>query len=302
MSENVHQIKIWVLAFFSFALFSLDWWILGQALYSQHPLEFWLWFVGISALAIAALNFFIAASADTKLFLGTTVAYTVVYFLILPKNLYVILGGLLFLGLSVLYFRRIRSEERDRIHFSVKRVFGGSLIIMIYALLLVLGFNIYFQTSRNFKLDQTGFYDRLGETVAKGFSGSAGLGGFEIDLSKPLDEVILQYSDQPNLSQIEIDDIKNSLADQLGISLRQNESAGEIIARTVVERIKDSLGKYEEFLPLIFTLIILALLRTFAFVFYWLTLLVCWVLFQLLRKIGFFRISKVAIEVEKLEI
>jgi hypothetical protein len=47
---------------------------------------------------------------------------------------------------------------------------------------------------------------------------------------------------------------------------------------------------------------IIGLLWTFSFLIRWIILFISWILFQVLRAVGFFRIAKVQVEVEKLEI
>ena len=69
-----------------------------------------------------------------------------------------------------------------------------------------------------------------------------------------------------------------------------------------IDRVRQAASGFQPLFPLIFTLIILGLLRTFAFVFRWITLGLTWLIFKLLLRLKFFRLTKVPIEVEKLEI
>ncbi len=251
----MQKIKILSLAIIALIFFTLSWRLINQAIFSEQSLTFWVWPILTMMLATVFVSFYIAVSYNFLLFVVFDAVVFAVYLLFFPFDFMVWVGGASFFLLLLLYYNRIRAEEKSRIDFSIRRVFGPSLTVMTYAFLILIGFNIYFDTAQNFRSSPDRFYDRLGQSAAR---------------------------------SLELTDTFSVPAD--------------IIAQSLTQELRNALSQYEKFFPLIFTLIVVALIRTFGFVFQWLTLLVTWLLFKVLLYSEFFKITKVPVEVDKLEI
>lgn len=261
--------KISILAIASIAVFSACWWLMNLAFHANKNLDFWIWPVLLMSLAVCTLSFFSLVNSNKLVsnFLNISIFVTYVFFM--PKDFFVFIGGILFFLLSMWFEKRIRAEERARADFSIRRVLASSMPVIIYGLLLMLGSNIYANTSIDFRSNPQAFYEQLGKSTAAGVK--------KVDLNQTLDQFLTNQG---------VDD--------------ENETLSAIIASSFTARIKKAAQPYERFFPLIFTLILLALLRSFAFLFRWVTIFITWVLFRILLSVKFFKIEKVAVEVSKL--
>jgi ABC-type transport system involved in cytochrome bd biosynthesis fused ATPase/permease subunit len=81
-----------------------------------------------------------------------------------------------------------------------------------------------------------------------------------------------------------------------------NKSLADVFAQIATDKIKQATANYKDYFPFVFAIIITGLLLTFAFLLNWATQIVCWLLFKLLLAIKFFKLTKVQIEVEKLDV
>ncbi|HEV8601669.1 MAG TPA: hypothetical protein VGQ87_03705 [Patescibacteria group bacterium] len=307
----MQKIKIYSLGLVSVFLITLCWWLMKTALYNSQPIIYWAWVALAALLWMSVYSFFVIVVHDKLLYSAVTILTLAGYLLLLPKDVYVMAGGLLFAVLMFLFRNRLKSVEKNQLHFSLRQTIGSGTIIMIYAFLLVLGFNIYNNTSHDFKENPERFYDKLGETAAKSVP-FLSKGVLQIDTKQTLDEFLTKQAekDNPNaFSQVPssqkqqaVSETRNQFLKQFGINASGNEMFADVLSRVVTAKVKEVVKPYERFFPLIFTLAILGLLRTFAFLFDYLTLFVCWILFRILQGVKFFKITKVQIEVDKLEI
>lgn len=295
---NAKLIKIINLAVITAGLFIFDWWLINLALHADKRLDFWVWPSLITALAIAVLSFFALVNNNKLVYYLLNLVVLAAYIAFMPKDRFVLAGGICFLILFLWFEKRIRAEEKSRVDFSMRRVLSGSITTIIYGLLLMLGFNIYYNTSNEFKANPDAFYDELGRSAAKSVP-IVSRGFDRVDFNQTLDQFLV---DEERESQMNKEEIRAQFLRQFGVQASGSESLSEIVARAFTTRIKEAAKPYEKFFPLIFTLIILGLLRTFAFVFRWLTLFIIWLLFRILLWTKFFKIEMVPVEVKKLSI
>src|SRR4029077_14726492 len=90
------------------------------------------------------------------------------------------LGGAIFFILSFLFEHRIESDEKSRADFSLHRVIRSSVNVMVYALLLLVGMNIYAKFETGFKTNPQNFYNQIGHYAAEGLDYvPSGLGNFD---------------------------------------------------------------------------------------------------------------------------
>lgn len=284
----------------------VTWWQMVEG-FGDKPLAFWIWPILGMLFWVVSFTFLSLVSVRIYSYIAAVSAF-VIYLIFFPKDAYVIAGGLSFVLLAIWFADRLLQEEKSRIDFSLRRILSSSLVIIVYAFLLLIGFNIYYNTAKSFKENPQEIYDRLGDAAVKTLGNSK----YFSDNTNPnqtLDEYISRRveKDNPNTPGLKppnylINQYKQELLARLGISAEGQETLGEIVARFSVEQMKDLGKRYERFFPLIFTLIILALLRTFAFVFHWLIIFVGWLIFKLLVAVRFFKLDKQMVEVEKLTV
>jgi hypothetical protein len=303
--------KVLLLGTISAGLFIINWWLVETALYDERPLTFWGWPALTSALAIIFLTFFSLVNYNRWYAAFFTLASLLSYVYLFPKNIYVFLGGLFFLLLTIWFEQRIRSEETSRQDFSIRRVSSASINVMVYAILLLLGMNIYYNTSADFKANPDSFYESLGKSAANSAKYISGEDRSGIDFNQSLDQYLeaeakQEYSNYDSLPQSQkdrvISEAKDEFFRQFNVEISSDRSLSEIMAQAAVDRIRQSARGFEQLFPLIFTLIIVALMRTFSFVFRWLTLAATWVFFRILLSLKFFRLTRVPVEVQKLDI
>ena len=284
-------VKIGFLAATTVVLFLLTWWFINLLIYEQMRLVFWLGAVVLMALSISALTFFTLTASNRRWFWLINGVILAGYIGIFPKDIYVIAGGLVFFLLGLLFEQRVKAEENSRADFSIRRVMSTSITTIIYGFLLLLAFNIYYNTSADFKKNPDAFYDRLGNSTAAGVE--------KIDLNQTLDQFLTK---QGVKDEREKQEIQREVLRQLGFSSQNNEPLSVIVSRAFTAKIKQAARPYEKLFPLIFTLVMIALLRTFAFLFRWLTVFLTWIWFRFLLRVKFFKIEKVPVEVNKLVI
>lgn len=303
--------KILFLGIMSSLFLIIDWWLIKTALYSDKSLTFWSLPTIATCLAIVFLTFFFLSNHN-KLYSALLILVSLLpYVYLFPKNLYVLIGALLFLVLVIIFEQRIRSEERGRHDFSIRRVSSSSLSVVVYAFLLLLGLNIYYNTSADFKSDPESFYDSLGRSAAKSAKYISGENRSGIDFNQSMNQFLetqakednLGFESLPPIQQREIvEQSRQEFYRQFDLKASPEQPLSEIIAQVAVDRAKQSVSRFESLFPLIFTLIILALLRTFSFVFRWITVAVTWVLFKAFVGAKFFRLTRVPVEVQKLDL
>lgn len=297
----MNKLKVYLLAVASLLLLVLDWWLIKTALYNGQPLTFWLWPVTVSLFWMAAFSLFVLINFEKWVFWALAIASLVAYLAIFPFDKFVVLGGLVFALFSYLFEHRLKSLEKNQSHFSVRQLVGNSIIILTYALLLLLGFNIYYNTSEDFKRNPEQFYNRLGDSAAKSFRASARLGE-QFNLNQTLDEFLIKQAAKEGAADFDLNASREEILRRFGVQATGRETLAEVFAQVASDQIKEIASKYENLFPLIFTIIVVALLRTFAFIFNWVAIFVSWLIFKVLLAIKFFRISKVTVEVDKLEI
>ncbi len=304
-------VKLSILGIVSSALIALTWWLMNLAVYGHMPLNFWFWVIGSSVLWCAFVSFFVLVNPYTWLFALTNAFAFGAYMFIMPKNLFVALGGVIFFLLSVLFQRRMVTEEKNQQHFSIRRTISSSVLVATYGFLFVIGFNVYNFVNQDFKDDPDKFYDRIGAATSRGvpfvsdnFQG--------INLNQPLDEYLADRVESnlpegldqasPAVKDEYVQDYRDQFLEQFGLQDSAKVSLGRALAKIVNQKGREVLQPYNKYLPLFFALVIFGLLRTFSFIFNWLTIFVTWLLFRILYMTNFFKLTKAVVEVDKLDL
>jgi hypothetical protein len=309
-SRTSKHLKQFAMALISTSLLIVDWWLIRDALFGGMSASFWVWPVSVTALWITFISFFALINPDRWTFFTFNAIGFIAFLVIMPRDAYVFLGGLLFFLLSLQFQKRIKSEETNQLNFSIRRTLGNSQNVIVYALLVLIGFMVYSNTSADFKRNPEAFYKRLSEAAVKGLPYVSD-DRSQYNLNQTMEEFFRKRATQefPNFNEVSVDQqrillsmIENNFTTQFGVSADRNESLRVAMTEVVVERLRESLGRFERFFPLVFTLLVVALLKTFAFVFNWIVLFLSWVIYKLLLAFKFFRITKEMVQVEKLEI
>lgn len=309
-TRTSRHFKQFALALVSTSLLVLDWWLFKEALFGGRPVAFWLWPILITAVWISSASFFALVNPDRLTFFIFNVISLLAYLAIMPRNLYIFAGGVLFFLLSLLFQRRIQGEEKNQLNFSIRRTMGNSQAVITYAFLVLVGFMVYSNINDDFKSNPDEFYRKLAETAVRGvpyltedrskFNLSQSVGEF---FRKQAQEEYPQFNQVSSEQQrLLLNQIRDNFQQQFGIEASENATLRVAMTQVITERLRESLGRYERFFPLFFTIALIALLRTFSFVFNWIVLLISWVLFKILLLVRFFRIEKQTVEVEKVEI
>lgn len=234
-----------------------EWLLLRHAIYGDQGLTFLGWPSLAAIFGIIFLCFFFLINRNRIVSLILDLLIFGAYIFIMPKDIYVALGGVIFLIFLLLFEYRLAREEKGRADFSIRRVMSGSITLTVYGLLLLVGLNVYYSTLVDFKANPEAYYDRLEVVVAKNAQ----------RFVQPSDQIV-----------------------------------PEVVAAQTVDRIKESVKGYERYFPAIFTLIVTGTLLTFAFLVRWAAMIVGWLVFRLLVMTGFFKLHRVPVEVEKLEV
>jgi len=308
LSKNL---KVLALAFMSLLFLCVDWILINSALQGENNLTFWIWPAIVIALSIVFITFFALTNYNKIYALALTILAFGSYVYIFPKDYLVLLGGLGFCLLMVLFEQRIRSEEKSRQNFSIRKSTAGSVSVIIYAFLFLLALNIYYNTSVDFKSNPEGFYDALGRSAARSARYISGEERSGIDFNQSVNqflenqarENVPRYDSLPEEAQESVlEDAKMQFFRQFNLEISSEQSLADVTAQFAVDKVRAAAQNYQSFFPLIFTIVIVALLSTFSFVFRWIIILLTWLAFKLLLFVKFFRISKVNVEVDKLEI
>jgi hypothetical protein len=308
-SSNVLSWKVWVLAIASLLFQTLTWYGIRQAV-SNPSLTHWITLIVVAAIAISLTAFFILISKTRWLVDSLIVLSAASYFFISPRNVYVWIGGLIFALFAIWYEERLRHEIKSRIDFSVTRVIGSSISILIYAIMLMLGFNIYYNVSADFKANPDKYYDRLGQQAARTVPYFSKAFPVNVDLNQSLNDYVSQetqkdpgYSSANRIQrEILLNETKKELEARFQIQASNNDTLAQIIGEAAVTKIRQMSEPYQDYLPIVFSIVVVGILYSFAFLIRWIILIISWILFRILLWIGFFKLAKVQVEVEKLEI
>ncbi len=252
-----------MLAFLAVACFAFAWQTLATALNHYSDLSVWIAPVVLASLGSVFLSLLAIVGSSKWFFVSTNLAVLLCYVALMPKNLYVVAGGAMFFCLSFLFEQRVKSDEKSRADFSLHRVLRSSVYVILYALLLMIGFNIYARAAISLEKDPKHFYDRVGYYAS-----------------------------------IELEHVPSNL---VGLNPK-DPLIKDAVAGLVSETLQKQASNYQKFLPVAFALLAVALLRTIGIIFIWLTMLFAQIIFRFLLFIKFFRIEPVQVEVRKLQI
>lgn len=311
--DNRNQ-RIWIkavaLAALAVVSFGLTWQLMAAGFSAGLGLSFWVYPSILAAFGISFLTLLVVVSPSRYLLLGTNVIILLWYLAVSPKNIFVAAGGLVFFLLVFLFESRVKDDERSRADFSIGRLMRPTVPVIVYALLLIIGFNVYAKTRESFNENPERFYNQIGHYAARGLEHvPSGLGNFDPDQS--FDEFVVEQAKRQNpeiesapqsIQEQALNEVRRQLAERFNVQVVGNPLLGQVVAGAVSEKVEQSSSSYQKFFPIIFAIIVIALLRALSFVFIWLVYLVSWMVFKILQAFRFFRVEKVQIEVNKLQV
>jgi hypothetical protein len=314
-SAAIKQIKVVIFGVAAMALQITAFWLLQSALFDGKFIGFWAYYLLCQIFAISFMLLFFLVNRLEPLNYLVSAALAVGYWVMFPKDIYVAAGGMGFLILSIFYFRKVRHEEKDHLHFSLRRIANSGIQIITYALLIIIGFGLYYDSASDFKKNPQKYYDNIVEAVGKSVPlVSGGLGG-KYNLNQTLDDYLLSTSktytedslgetvrlnDEERINYIS--EYRTQFLKQFGIDAQGNETLAQVILKIVDEKADDLFGKYGKYFPAIYAVVIVMLLRAVSFVFNLLAIFFSWVVYKLFLAFGFLRIGKRTVEVDQLEV
>jgi len=305
----VRIIKLVFLGLASVGLITLTWWLMHSAIYGHKPLASWFWVVGSAVLWCSFVSYFVLVNPHRWVFALVNIWGLATYLMIMPKDLYVALGGILFFLLGILFQRRMVTEEKNQLHFSMRRAISSSIIVATYGFLSVIAFNVYYFVNQDFKNNPDKFYDRIGIVASRSIPFISQ--NFKvINLNQSLDQYLEERAEAsfpdelkqapPSVKNLYVSQYNEQFRQQFGIE--EDVTLATAMTTIINQKGRQLLEPYQKFLPLLFALIVFGLLRTFAFIFNWLAIFVSWMLFRILYMLNFFKLSKTVVEVDKLDI
>ncbi|HYC80032.1 MAG TPA: hypothetical protein VEC17_03320 [Candidatus Binatia bacterium] len=309
-SRSKKFIKQFFMAVITTGLLVANWWVLYQAMFGGQPTSYWIWPAVISAFWVMSVSFFALINPDRITFFTFNALGLVAYLIIMPKDPYIFFGGAIFFLLSLLFQRRIQDEEKNQLNFSIRRTLSNGLTIITTALLIMVGFLVYTNVKSDFNRNPDEFYRSLGRTAVKGVPYLT-QDRSRYNLNQTVDEFFRKQAQEeyPQFNQVSasqqrllLEQIRQNFQQQFGVNANDNDTLMVAMTEVVTQRLREALGRFERFFPLFFTVLIVALMRTFAFVFNWAVLILSWVFYKILLALKFFRIEKQTVEVEKLDI
>jgi hypothetical protein len=303
--------KIWVLAFGSFLFQSLTWIALHRALIVHPSVGTWIWTAVIAAIAITVTTFFLLVQRSRILANVLFLLSAAIYVLVSPLNIYVWIGGAIFCVFAIWYENRVWREARSRVDFALTPVISSSVSILLYGILLLLGFNIYYNVATDFRANPDKYYDRVAQQAVKSvpYFSKVLIGG--VSLNDSFETLVTkQAQSDPEYAhanefekELIITQARQAFQDQFNITVNSNDQTiAEIMAEVAVNKIKEIVEPYQNYFPIVFAILITGLLATFAFLIRWLIIIISWLMFRVLVAAGFFRLEKIQVEVEKLTI
>jgi len=256
--------KIIIMGVLAAASWIVDWLLLKEVIYQNQTIIFVGWPSLATILGITFLTFFFLINRNRVVSLILDIIIVGAYMLIMPMVPIVLIGGGIFLVFLQLFEQRLAHEEKSRTDFSIRRVMSGSITLTVYGLLLLIGLNVYYNTQVDFKANPDFYYDKVAVAATK---------------TVPyVTKNIKELSDE------------------------QKRELSHKVASDVVDRIKVSAAGYQEYFPFLFAIIVTGTLLTFAFLLRWAAMIVAFLIFRFLLFIKFFKLHKVPVEVEKLEV
>ena len=269
------------------------------------------------ALPAAGLVLFMRFLALTAMILENRLYFILIavlafaYLLFFPINLYAVLAiACLLFGFWRAYFR-VKFEMANHIKFGAHQIIRRASSMFMLAFLLVVSFNVLANVSEDLANDDSRIYSGLADMVTRGVLPivERNLPGFHRALT--LDQYIVngfvnsipQYQDlPPEVREGELAQSREQLLAYLHIQAVGSEPLTDIARRAVEIKLAEVLRPHAAFLPLIYGLVIFSLLRILAFFVEWLSLAFGALLFWILRKTEFLKITHTQIFAEHVEI
>ena len=290
--------------------FGIAWQFLSHGITQSNGLSFWFYPSLAAALGVVLLTYLSVVNRSKYLFLVVNLAILAWYAAVMPKDWVVFGGGVAFIILAFFFESRIKHDETARADFSMSRVIRGSVSIMVYALLIIIGCSIYVKAQAEFDKNPKGFYNQIGYYAARGLQYvPSGLGNFDPD--QTFDEFVIEQAKRQNpeiasapesVKQQGLAELRKQLMERFNFQITGNPLLGQVVGGVVSEKVEKGTAPYQRFFPAIFALLVALLFRSVASLFVWLVYLVSWALFKVLLLTKFFKIEKVQVEVDKLKV
>lgn len=294
----------------SIVLFTVSWMLIIDLVSGQSVLNLWFWPVILLSFFSTGAIFFTIVKKPIWMDFLFFIINAAIGILLFPKNLIIYGGVVVFLLICFGFRHRLRMEINNRLDFHIRPVTEGALQILIYSFLVLIATNVYLQTKQKIAQNPELVYDRISQSAISNFSLISETLGIKFDGNQSMDDVLLQSLKQrdsdlgPSVLKDEINKVINL---ERGFNTKQagvqkNGTTTSALASYFAEALKTTIKPFEKYLPLLFTLAVIGILRLFGFVFQWFTIFIAWGLFHILLRFNFFKFSEETVIVKKLDV
>ena len=234
------------------------------------------------------------------------------YLLFFPINVFALLAiAFLIFGFWRSH-RRVQFDLHNNIKFDASHIIQrvGSIFLLI--LLLIVSFNVYANVAKELRADPTGFFARLSQVVTKGVLPiiERQFEDFEPDVS--LDQFVISgltdsfpgFQDLSSSERLQqVSQNRSTILEQLGITAAGDEPLADITQRAVEAKVSELVQpRFTWLVPIAYALAIFSILRILMIFTVWIIQIWGTLLFLLLRKSGFLKITETEILAEHVEI
>lgn len=284
-------------------------WI-DKLIFGQHQLSLWFWPTIFLAFFSTSAIFYFMLKKPWFYDVSFLLLNSLIAILIFPKTWFMVIGSIIFLLVFYGFKHRLQLEANNRLDFHIRPVAESALHILIYGFLILIAVNVYLLTEKKIAQDPNLMYQGIARSAINNFFTVSKSIGLKFDGNQSLDELLLQ-SLQKRSQDVDPSVFKEQLNKVISlerdlnngpVSTGKSGSTTSSITGYFTEFLTSSLKPFERFLPLLFALATIGILRLFGFIFEWLTIFLTWGIFHILLSLKFFKFNEEAVIVKKLDV
>jgi len=270
-------------------------------LFSAPAATLFLFAILFSLLSLFGKSGILGFSAIAVAFIGS--------FLFIPAGAAAFLGIALALSLSLLAFRRIRTEARIAVFFGLSKILRQGLPLFFTTLAFVV--SVFYFSSIALEKDQTilprsvfefslPFLQNTLQGMIPGFRAAATVDELLLEAARSQLGAEVDISKVPK-SQLEklLAEERQSFSQGLGIKITGKEKAADLIYELANQKIEDFAGPYKQYLPYLTAFGFFLAVKVLTLPLYFITLGLLWLAVQLLLSLGVLKKETVTIQAEK---
>lgn len=306
----MRNIKILSLGAISTSFFIVACVWIDKLVSGQHQLSMWFWPTVFLALFSTSAIFYFMLKKSWYFDVLFLILNSLIAILVFPKTWFMAIGSIIFLLVFYGFKHRLQLEANNRLDFHIRPVAEAALHILIYGFLVLIAVNVYLLTEKKIAQDPNLVYQGLAQSAINNFFTVSKSIGLKLDGNQSLDELLMQ-SLQKKSQDVDPSVFKEQLNKVISLEKDLNNgpvntgksgSTSSSITGYFTEFLISSLKPFERFLPLLFALATIGILRLFGFIFEWLTIFLTWGVFHILVYLKFFKFNEETVIVKKLDV